>query len=400
MRLTDEVIRKRKPPKVGQAFQWDELVSGFGVRHTPTATAFIIQWREPDGSKRRETLRPRWPTLSVTAARDLARMRLAKVLGTTESGGSVALRLAIRTWYERQTELNAWRPRYRTKVNALISSYIEGEDRPRLKLNAAARAAVAELGRKPVAAVTRTDILRIVDAIRPGAAEQLMAVLSSFFNAMYEREVVTGNPARNRLRVTGGRRIRSRHLSDVEFMSIWRAFAAEGDPDHSAFALLGFTGARRREVTQMQRDELDLAAGTWTLPPERRKTGRKDPTPFVITLHPAARAIIERQPILAGNPFVFWGRRDKRPFDFQHLLINRVRAAAAVNDWRLHDVRRYVRSGMARLGVSQMVAEICLGHIAKSGLVAIYDGHSYNAEKTAAWLKWGDFLASQTGAAK
>jgi hypothetical protein len=45
---------------------------------------------------------------------------------------------------------------------------------------------------------------------------------------------------------------------------------------------------------------------------------------------------------------------------------------------------------MARLGVSQTVAELCLGHLsAKSGLVGVYDRHSYDDEKRAAWFKWG-----------
>lgn len=60
MRLTDEAIAKRKRPKEGQQFDWDELVSGFGVRFTPSATTFVVQWREADGSKSRESLGPRW----------------------------------------------------------------------------------------------------------------------------------------------------------------------------------------------------------------------------------------------------------------------------------------------------------------------------------------------------
>jgi hypothetical protein len=42
------------------------------------------------------------------------------------------------------------------------------------------------------------------------------------------------------------------------------------------------------------------------------KTGRKDPDPFVMHLHPAAIEIIRRQPILEESPFRVLGRRDKR----------------------------------------------------------------------------------------
>jgi integrase len=398
MRLTDELIRKRKHPRSGQEFDWDDLVAGFGVRYTPTKASFVVQWREPGGKRPRETIRgARVGAVSVATARDLARKRLAEVIGSAEHGGSVPLHLAMRTWFERQTELQAWRPRYRAKVDTMISAYVEGEERERIKLTPSARAAVATLGARPVAAVTRTDVLRVADAIKPGTAEQFMAILSSYFNSAYEREIVTGNPARNRLRVTGGRRIRTRKLSDAEFLALWQAFKCEGDPALAAFELLAYTGARRREITQLRWAEVNLEAATITLPGERRKTGRHDPEPFVINLHPAALETIKRQPILEGSPFVFWGRRDKTAFDFQHSVMTRVKPIA--DDWRFHDLRRYMRSGLARLGVSQAVAEQCLGHIA-GGLVAVYDQHSYAAEKAEAWQRWGEYLSALTAGAQ
>jgi integrase len=245
-----------------------------------------------------------------------------------------------------------------------------------------------------VGAITRSEVLAVADAIKPGIGEQVLAILSSFFNDAYEREWVTGNPARNRLRVTGGRRVRHRSPTPAEFLALAQAFKAVGDPAWGAFQLLAFTGARRREVTAMEWNELDLEAATWTLPAARRKTGKIDPEPFVIHLHPAALEIIRRQPELEGSPFVFWGRRDRRPFDFHHALVDRLRKSVKVEDWRLHDLRRFVRSGMAKLGISQAVAEQCLGHSAKPGLVKVYDAHSYAIEKREAWQRWGDHLAA------
>jgi hypothetical protein len=141
----------------------------------------------------------------------------------------------------------------------------------------------------------------------------------------------------------------------------------------------------------MQWSEAELERATWTLPAERRKTGRRDPEPFVIHLHPTVVEALRRQPVLEGSPFVFWGRRDQRPWDFHYALMQRLNALK-LPDWRLHDLRRYVRSGMARLGITQMVSELCLGHTAKAGLVAVYDAHSYASEKREAWQRWGDYL--------
>lgn len=396
MRVTDETIKRRKRPTSGQAFDWDELVAGFGVRFTPNATSFVVQWRNPDGSKSRESLRPRWPQLSVNDARDLARKRLSQVVALADSASSQSLRLAIRTWFERKSEAATWRPRYRSKVDALIRMYIEGDEAARVRLTPTVKKAIQDLGNKPVGGVSRSDVLRVADGIKRGSADQLLAVISSFYNDAFDRGVEIPNPARNRLRVTGGRRVRSRTFTDAEFLILWRALEKEGDPALGAFALLAYTGARRREVTQMRRSELALEASTWTLPPERRKTGKRDPEPFVIHLHPSAVEILRRQPILEGSPFVFWGRRDERPFEFHSALMARL-DSHGVADWRLHDLRRYMRSGLARLGVSQVVAELCLGHqTAKGGLVGVYDQHMYLSEKREAWQRWGDYVAGLT----
>ncbi|MGO9935131.1 MAG: tyrosine-type recombinase/integrase [Steroidobacteraceae bacterium] len=403
MRLTDDVLRKVKRPTSGQQFLWDDLVTGFGVRLTPTRTSYVVQWRTSSGSRPRESLKRRWPATSVIDARDVARHRLAETTAAAEHGADLSLRHAMRAWFERESVRRQWRPRYRAKVDATIRRYVEGLPPPdemvnRVKLTPTAKAAIDALGGKAVSDVTRSDVLRVADHIKRGAAEQFLAFISVFFNDAAERGWNVANPARNRLRVTGGRIIRSRILSDPEFLAIWRAFELEADPNFGAFQLLCFTGARRREVTSMRRNELNLEAGTWTLPPERRKTGRKDPTPFVIRLHPAAVEIIRRQPVLEGSPYVFWGRRDRSPFDFQKLLLDRVKKAAAVTDWRLHDLRRYMRSGLGRLGISQTVGELCLGHVAKSGLVGVYDQHQYLEEKLAAWQRWGDHLVALTSA--
>jgi integrase len=393
MRLTDELVKRTKRPAAGQRFLWDDLVAGFGVRLTPTAAAFVIQWRETGGKKPRETFRPRWPQLTVSDARARARSRLSEVTTSREKGADVPLRVAMRSWYELHTTRGTWRPRYRMKIDSIISTYVEGIPNPRVKLSRSAADAIADLSKRSIGATTRTDILAVADHIKAGTAEQFMAVLSSFFNHAMDREWVAGNPARNRLKVFGGRTKRKNTPTDAEFLELWNAFKGEGDPAFSAFAILAFTGARRREVTQMRWSEVDVAQATWTLPPERRKTGRKDPIPFVINLHPDALAAITRQPKLQGSPFVFWGRRDERPFDFHSALMVRIRKLVSSNDWRLHDIRRYMRSGLSALRVSETVAELCLGH-KKAGLVDVYDQHLFVQEKREAWTKWGDYLVA------
>ena len=62
--------------------------------------------------------------------------------------------------------------------------------------------------------------------------------------------------------------------------------------------------------------------------------------------------------------------------------------------WRLHDIRRSVASGMARLGVNLPVIERALNYISGSfsGIVGVYQRHEFAAEKREALEKWADHV--------
>lgn len=393
MKLTNEVIAKAARPATGQKFLWDTLVSGLGVRLVPHGDpAFVAQYRQQDGKKKRVTI-GHFPRLSATDARTKAKEILsANETRKSRPGSGAPLHAEMTAWADRVAVLKNWRPRYTSKVRSLIASYIAGEPNPRLALSTATVAAVEALGTTPTADVTRLQVMAVVEKIRPGAGEQLMAIISSFYTWKIVSGATLTNPASHRLAVTGGRRVRSRLLTDRELLALLGAHEGEGDPAGAAFLLLALTGCRRREITHLRWTEVDLEAGTLTLPAERRKSGKRDPLPFVITLHPMAVAAIARQPVLEGNPYVFWGRRDKRPFDFQHSLIDRLRETVPVADWRYHDLRRWFRSTLSKLGVPQIVAELCLNHAGQSQLEQVYNRHSYDEEKARAWRQLGDYL--------
>lgn len=61
-----------------------------------------------------------------------------------------------------------------------------------------------------------------------------------------------------------------------------------------------------------------------------------------------------------------------------------------VRDWRIHDLRRTLASGMAELGILPHVIEAVLNH--RSGIVkgvaAIYNRYNYEKEKREALERW------------
>ena len=147
------------------------------------------------------------------------------------------------------------------------------------------------------------------------------------------------------------------------------------------------------------------ARGNWALCAGRKSTGdrielqgsrTKNSEAHTIPLSRQAAALIERLPRVADCEFVFsttgktpvsgWSRA-KRLLDQTASNLNRKRT---LPDWRLHDLRRTIATGLQRLGVNLQVIEAVLGHIAgsRAGIVGVYQRHAFGAEKRAALDAW------------
>jgi integrase len=61
--------------------------------------------------------------------------------------------------------------------------------------------------------------------------------------------------------------------------------------------------------------------------------------------------------------------------------------------WTVHDLRRTVATGLAKLGCSRVVQDRILNHV-DSSVSAIYDRHRYDVEARAWLQKWADYLES------
>jgi integrase len=59
--------------------------------------------------------------------------------------------------------------------------------------------------------------------------------------------------------------------------------------------------------------------------------------------------------------------------------------------WTVHDLRRTVATGLAKLGCPRVVQDRILNHV-DSSVSAIYDQHRYDAEARDWLQKWADYL--------
>ncbi len=154
-------------------------------------------------------------------------------------------------------------------------------------------------------------------------------------------------------------------------------------PYGSIVEFLALTGQRRQEVAQLRWDELDENSRTWTIPGSRTKNKKAH---IVHLSEPAWKAV----PQASGGEFVF-GTASGKPFQgFGHAKPELDKMSGVIG-WRLHDLRRTIVSGMARLGVPPHVADKILNHQAGtiSGVAAVYQRHDFLFERKEALDRWG-----------
>jgi integrase len=149
--------------------------------------------------------------------------------------------------------------------------------------------------------------------------------------------------------------------------------------------LLALTGARREEIAKLRWSEID--GDTIKLEGSRTKTG----APHTIPLSLAAQALLNSLPHLGD--FVFNG---VRPVSNWSHSKNELDAASGVTNWRIHDLRRTVATSLQKLGVNLQTIEAVLGHTSgsRSGVVGVYQRHSFDAEKREALEAWGKHIVT------
>jgi len=65
-------------------------------------------------------------------------------------------------------------------------------------------------------------------------------------------------------------------------------------------------------------------------------------------------------------------------------------------EWRLHDIRHTVSTGMNEIGIEPHIVEACLNHVsgAKAGIAGRYNHAAYRDQKRAALEDWASRIIS------
>jgi integrase len=227
-------------------------------------------------------------------------------------------------------------------------------------------------------------------AIQHGAvsADRARAALSAFFAWAIGEGLCDANPVVGTNKHFDGTKSRDRILSDRELRIIWHALP---DSDYGAIIrLLILTGQRREEIGALRWSEINLEERVMTLPPERTKNHR----PHDLPLPKLALSILKSCHVRAGRDLLFGDgphfSTEPRGFQGWSKAKATLDKAIAIDDWRLHDIRRTVATRMAELGVQPHVVEAVLNHLSghKAGVAGVYNRSSYSTEKASSLELW------------
>jgi integrase len=371
-----------------EAFAWDADLEGFGLRLRLRRRTdggllrnWVVQYRA-DGHTRRITIGAA-DKITPAQAREAARKLLARV----ELG------------HDPQAEKAAKRQQAARTVRSVVTSYLEtkqSELRPesfrlsKLYLEGPYFRALHSLA---VDAVTRADVARCVRTIARKHGVSAAAAARRWLSAFFAWSIAEGLLGNGANPVDGAHRPvepppRDRVLSDAELVAIWNAC---GDDEYGRIIrLLILLGSRRQEIGGMRWSEIDLDAGTWTLPADRSKNKR----PHTITLPPTAVAIINSVPQTARD-HLFGARSDAGfvSWNYGKVQLDR-RLGDAVKSWRVHDIRRTVATRMADIGIEPHIIEAVINHHSghRRGVAGIYNRSSYERAVKAALERWGEHV--------
>jgi integrase len=385
--LTALAVEKAKPGVVRREIP-DGLLRGMYLVVQPSGVkSWAVRYRHR-GVSRKLTLGA-WPAIDLATARNL---------------GATALRRVAEGFDPAAEKQDTKRVTIADSVEHIIADYLARHVRQKRTARETDRILRREVepawkGRR-IQDIAKRDIISLIDAIEqrgvPIMARRTFAIVRAMFSWCVDKDILAASPCAG-LRPPGQPRFRDRVLTDAEIARVWRAADVIGHPYGPQIKLLILTGCRRAEIADLRWSEVDIEGRMIRLPRERCKND----TAHEVPLSDAALAVLASIP-RGRTDLVFpsaTGRTSTAKFTKAKSCLNAAIAAdgdEAMPVWVVHDIRRTVASGLARLGINLPVIEKCLNHTSGSfaGIVGVYQRHSFADEKRAALEAWARFVTA------
>jgi integrase len=393
--LTDRAIKTLKPAKPGTLYDlMDALVPGFGVRVSETGRrTFILVARFPGSRNPTRRALGQYGALTLEQARSKARNWIELIRRGTDP--------KVQEERARREELRKQQTTFEAVAEDFIERHVKGQRRAKDTEREIRKELISRWKTRPISEIARDDVVRLIEEIADRPAPYLSHIVLGHIRSLFNWAINRGtygleNSPCDRVKpatLIGPKLPRQRVLQDPELASLWRASETLGYPFGPLYRLLLLTGARKGELAGARWREFDLGKKIWTVPPERFKSNAT----HLVALSEQAAVIIEALPRFTKGDHLFstmFGEKPVSGFSKAKARLDKMMTedmGSALAPWVIHDIRRTVRTRLASLRVSDMVAEMVIGH-GRRGLQRVYDQHGYEAEMREALELWAGRL--------
>lgn len=294
--ISEDSVKKAKPPASGYYIKYDDKIAGFGIRVTAAgAKSFVYNYRV-HGEKRRFTIgsSPEW---SAAAARDEVLHKLCPAIH--DGADPVRDEKALRAESTLADLAADYLEQHATVKKRGKSIY---EDKRMLN-----KIILPKLGKRRVSAVSRRDVETLHNSLKktPYQANRVLSLLSKMFTFAMGDSMRPDNPAKGVERFPEDKREAWFSVDQLHALSD----ALDAYPEQDAadvLRLLIVSGARPHEWIGASWPMFDLRRGVWTKPSHHTKEKKIEHVP----LSEAALMILRRmrQSCPVSEQFLFPGR--------------------------------------------------------------------------------------------
>ncbi|NNE82461.1 MAG: tyrosine-type recombinase/integrase [Alphaproteobacteria bacterium] len=376
---TTRSLEAIKPPAEGRVEHWDKDVKGLGLRVSSSGRkTWVLMYRVRGHKRLRRATLGTYPTLSLADARDQARDDLSAAAKGRDPAELRSEERQAETFSELAED---YMERYAKKYKR---SWFK--DRQHLD-----RDLLPRFRHRKAASIKRREVIALLEEIAdrgaPVGANRTLEIIRRIYNWGIEQEIVVINPCQ-RIKKVGIERPRERVLSNEEIRSVWNAFDGETPRMRDLFRLRLLTAQRPGEVSRLRWEDIDLASGWWTIPPEFSKNGLTHRVPLS---KPAIEVLLQTEGHEKKSGWVFPSPTGEGPLRSVWRAMDNIRKRSGV-EFVPHDLRRTAASRMTGdLGIARLTVSKVLNHV-ETGVTATYDRHSYDKEKRAALEAWAQRL--------
>jgi integrase len=383
MQFEDRAIKSLKPKSTRYDFR-EKSGNGFAIRVFPSGEKSWIFLYTFEGRKRRLTL-GKYPTMSLAKARQSHRDALS-VLTTGKDPGLLKKNVKIEA-------------RDSSTVNGLINEYIEMWAKPNKRSweedkRILMRNIEPIWGNRKAASITRRDVIVLLDGIKergaPIAANRTLACIRRMFNFAIERDLISASPCAA-IKAPSKENQCTRCLTVDEIRFFWNSLS-QGTVKMSpqtklALKLQLVTAQRKGEVIGAEWKDMDLINRVWTIPAAKAKNNNLHRVPLSYF---ALELLREIKKLSGNSKWLFPAARGDKPITGEAIAKALLRSFPAIGTepFTPHDIRRTGATHMTAMGISRLVVSKILNHTDNNSITAIYDRHSYDAEKRLALEAW------------